>query len=78
VAYRLFWTMFNVRTTRTNAIVEELLEDHQRQLLKTVVSKSELLNQANMAGVPITQYASTSRGAQEYQALCDELLSIKK
>lgn len=77
VAYRLFLTMFSVRTTRTNAIVEELLEHHHKQLLKTVISKSESLNQANLAGVPITQYASTSRGAQEYQALCDELLSLK-
>jgi len=77
VSYRLFWTMFNVRTTRTNAIVEELLEDHQRHVLKSVVSKSESLNQANLAGIPITQYASTSRGAQEYHALCDELLTVK-
>jgi chromosome partitioning protein len=78
VSYRLFWTMYNMRTTRTNAIVEELLERHQRYTMKTVISKSELLNQANLAGVPITQYASTSRGAQEYQALCDELLLVKK
>jgi chromosome partitioning protein len=77
VPYRLFWTMFNVRTTRTNAIVEELLEDHHKHFLQTVISKSESLNQANLAGVPITQYASTSRGAQEYQALCDVLLSLK-
>jgi len=77
VSYRLFWTMFNVRTTRTNAIVEELLEDHQRHVLKSVISKSESLNQANLAGIPITQYASRSRGAQEYYALCDELLTVK-
>ncbi|MDA0710687.1 MAG: ParA family protein [bacterium] len=75
--YRLFWTMFNVRTTRTNTMVEQLLDEHSKYLLKTVISKSELLNQANMAGLPITQYASTSRGALEYQALCDEVLSLR-
>jgi len=77
VAYRLFITMFSVRTTRTNAIIEELLGEHDQRLLKTIIANSETLNQANLAGVPITQFATTSRGAQEYQKLCDELLSLR-
>ena len=77
VPYRIFITMFTVRTTRTNAMVEELLEEHQRRLLTSVISKSEALNQAHLAGVPIFQYAATSRGAQEYNAFTEEILSLR-
>ena len=77
VAYRLFITMFTVRTTRTNALIEELLDEHSRRLLKTVIAKSESLNQANLAGLPITRFANSSRGAEEYRQLCDELTSLR-
>ncbi len=77
VPYRILVTMFDMRTTRTNAIVEELLDEHKRRLLKTVISKSEALNQANLAAKPITHFARSSRGAHEYDALCDEILRLR-
>ena len=69
--------MFSVRTTRTNALVDDLLNEHSRRLLKTVIAKSESLNQANLASVPITRFANTSRGADEYRQLCDDLTSLR-
>lgn len=75
--YRILTTMFEVRTTRTNALVEELLDDHRGRLLRTVISKSESLNQANLLGRPVVAYASSSRGAQDYDALCDEILRLR-
>ena len=77
VPYRILITMFDMRTTRTNAIFEELLEEHRRRLLKTVISKSESLNQANLAGKPISRFLPSSRGAYEYSALCDEILRLR-
>jgi chromosome partitioning protein len=77
VPYRILITMFDVRTSRTNAIFEELMEEHRRRLIKTVISKSESLNQANLAGKPILQFARHSRGAYEYDALCDEILRMR-
>ncbi|MCZ6635301.1 MAG: ParA family protein [bacterium] len=77
VTYRIFNTLFSVRTTRTNAMVEELLNEHQKRLLKTVISKSEALNQAHLVGVPIFQFAASSRGAQEYTALTEEILGLR-
>ena len=77
VAYRIFNTLFTVRTTRTNAMVEELLNEHQKRLLKTVISKSEALNQAHLVGVPIFQFAASSRGPQEYIALTEEILGLR-
>ncbi len=77
VPYRILITMFDSRTTRTNAIFEELLEEHRRRLLKNMVFKSESLNQANIAAKPIFQFRPSSRGALEYDALCDEVLRLR-
>jgi chromosome partitioning protein len=77
VAYRILVTMFDVRTSRTNTIFEGLLEDYRRRLMKTVISKSESLNQANIAGEPILKFAPHSRGAEEYGILCDEILRVR-
>jgi chromosome partitioning protein len=77
VPYRILITMFDSRTTRTNAIFEELLEEHRRRLLKSIVFKSESLNQANIAAKTIFQFRPSSRGALEYDALCDEVLRLR-
>ena len=75
--YRILTTMFEIRTTRTNALVEGLLAHHRSKLLRTVISKSESLNQANLAGRPVVAYASSSRGAHEYDALCEEVSRLR-
>ena len=77
VPYRIVITMFDSRTTRTNAIFEELIEEHRRRLLRSIVFKSESLNQANIAAMPIFQFRPSSRGAFEYDALCDEVLRLR-
>jgi chromosome partitioning protein len=77
VAYRILITMFDIRTTRTNAIVDELLDENRKRMLKTVISKSEALNQANLASKPVQVFAPSSRGRHEYDALCDEILRLR-
>ncbi len=69
--------MFEIRTTRTSALVEELLEEHRSHLMRSVISKSESLNQANLAGKPAVAFSSTSRVAQEYDALCEEVVRLR-
>lgn len=77
VPYRIMITMYDVRTSRTNALVEGLLEDNRRNLLKSVISKSESLNQANLAGKPVSKFYPSSRGALEYDKMCRDLLKIR-
>ncbi|MGD2127140.1 MAG: ParA family protein [Desulfobacteraceae bacterium] len=77
VPYRILITMFDVRTSRTNTIFEEFLEEHTRRLLKSIIYKSEALNQANLAGKPIGQFAPSSRGAYDYDELCEEILRLR-
>jgi len=57
--------------------VEELLDKHRNRLLRSVISKSESLNQANLAAKPAVAFASSSRGAQEYDALCEEVSRMR-
>ncbi|MFC1823770.1 ParA family protein [Thermodesulfobacteriota bacterium] len=76
IPYRILITMFDVRTTRTNAILEEFLEEFRRRLLKSTIYKSESLNQANLAAKPISQFAPYSRGAIDYDTLCVEILRL--
>jgi chromosome partitioning protein len=77
VPYRILITMFDVRTTRTNALFEDLLRGYGRRIIKTIIHKSEALNQANLAGKPISQFAFNSIGAQEYDALCEEIIRVR-
>jgi len=77
VPYRILVTMFDIRTSRTNALLDELLEEHARRLFKTTIFKSEALNQANLAAKPIRQFAPYSRGAYDYDSLCDEILRLR-
>ncbi|MBW1668932.1 MAG: ParA family protein [Deltaproteobacteria bacterium] len=77
IPYRILITMFDVRTSRTNAIFEEFLEEHRRRLLKTIIYKSESLNQANLAGKPITLFAPSSRGAFDYAELSEEISRLR-
>ncbi|MFH1480180.1 MAG: hypothetical protein ABIG67_02845 [Pseudomonadota bacterium] len=77
VSYRILITMFDIRTSRTNLLFEELLNEHRRRLLKTVISKSESLNQANLTRRPISKFLPSSRGAYEYEGLCEEIPRLR-
>ena len=77
VPYRILVTMLDLKTTHTNAIFEELIEEHRKRVLKTVIHKSEALNQANLAGKPIYSFSRSSRGADDYDALCEELIRLR-
>jgi chromosome partitioning protein len=77
VPYRILINMFDVRTTRTNSIIEELLDDYRQRVFKTIISKSEALNQANIAGETIWKANRNSRSAGEFDALCEEILKLR-
>lgn len=77
VPFRILVTMFDVRTSRTNMIFQDLLARYRRRILKTIIYKSEALNQANLAGKPVSRFMRYSRGATAYENLCDEVLRLR-
>jgi len=76
--YRLFLTMFDRRTTRTNTTVVDRLRRHRKNLLKTYIAKSERLNQANLESRPIAAHAPGARGVREFDALAKDVVAVAR
>jgi chromosome partitioning protein len=77
VPFRILVTMLDLRTSRTNALFDELLQDVRKHLLRTFVARSESINQANLAARPVLLSAPSSRGAWDYESLCDEIVRLR-
>lgn len=56
------------------AVLEKLQEVFGDKLFKTQININTDLNKAQMAGLPIFKYASSSTGARDYRTLAEELL----
>lgn len=76
VNYRLFVTMFDGRSTVTNATILAKIKEHKPNLMRTVIAKSERINQANLQSKPIADYAPGSRGDIAYDTFARELIKI--
>ena len=77
LSYRILTNTFEIRTTRINAMVDDLLEQHRPRLLRSGISKRESLNQAKLSGKPAVAFALTSQGTQKYDALCKEISRMR-
>lgn len=73
LAYRILVTMFNARSRTHRAILEQLKGTFGSGLFETLIEMDTKLRESPIAGQPITQYKPTSRGAQQYRALAQEL-----
>lgn len=75
LAYRVFITMFRKRNRAHRIIRTRLEATFQHGLCSTVIPLDTKLREAAMAGMPITHFAPTSRAAESYRALTEELLA---
>jgi chromosome partitioning protein len=67
-------TMFDNRTNLSTDVVTEVNKHFPNQVFKSVVPRSVRLAEAPSYGLPISEYAPGSVGAQAYEALAKELL----
>ncbi len=74
--FRILLTRVDARKTKTNATIRDVLEPYKDHVFKTEIPQSEPLNQAQMARKDIFSYDERSTGAQAYQRLLDELMTI--
>jgi chromosome partitioning protein len=72
--YRILLTMFDARTTVTNEIILKQLRDYQNKIFKTRISRTEALNQSQIAQESIFSFDPKSRAAKEYYNLTQEIL----
>lgn len=67
-------TMFDNRTNLSTDVVTEVSKHFPNQVFKSIIPRSVRLAEAPSYGLPISEYAPTSVGAQAYEALAKELL----
>ena len=72
--FRILRNSFDVRTKVTNHFIEEQLEHLNGNLLKTVIRKTEAINQAQMNGEPVFTFDPKSYGVQDFSDLTMEVL----
>jgi chromosome partitioning protein len=70
----LVMTMYDVRTTLSRQVVEEVQGHFPGRVFKTIIPRSVRLSEAPSYGEPISSYAPKSAGALAYEMLAQELL----
>lgn len=71
----IIMTMFDIRTNLSNQVVEEVRAHLGNQMFQSIIPRSIRLSEAPSYGQPITEYDSSSVGAQAYRNLAKEVIS---
>jgi len=75
LAYRILITMLD-RRNRTHRVIQEQLQSaFSSGLFETVIEMDTKLRESPIVGLPIMYYKSKTRGAQQYRALAQELMT---
>ena len=68
-------TMFDVRTTLSRQVVEEVRDYFGEKVFKTVIPRNVKLSEAPSHGLPINLYDPRSKGAEAYAELAKEVVA---
>lgn len=71
-------TMYDGRLNLTQQVVEEVKKYFPRKVFKTVIPRTVRLSEAPGFGQPVLYYDKSSRGADSYGQLADEVLKNNK
>jgi len=74
LAYRILITLLDQRNRTHRTIREQLQQTFGVGLFDTVIEVDTKLRESPIAGTPITQFKSGSRGSLQYRALAQELI----
>jgi chromosome partitioning protein len=70
----LLGTMYDSRTLHGKEVLQTLVEGWGDLVFHTVIRRTVKFSDATVAGEPITEYASSSPGAESYRQLAREVL----
>jgi chromosome partitioning protein len=76
--YRVLVTMYDRRNRICQIILEQMQRGLSKSLFKTIIEVDTKLRESPAFGQPITLYAPTTRGAQQYRALAEELMNHER
>ena len=71
------FTMYDVRTNLSNQVVENVKENLDAKIYKTMIPRNIRLAEAPSYGIPINMYDSKSAGAESYRKLAQEIIERK-
>ena len=71
----LLGTMFDGRTLHGREVLQTLVDGWGDAVFHTVIRRTVKFSDSTVAGEPITEYASTSPGAEAYRQLAREVLA---
>jgi chromosome partitioning protein len=77
VKLRALGIMVNVRNRFAQEVLEELKKNFDGQIFGTLIRNSVRLREATKHGIPALEYAPNSAGAQDYQALAQEVIAME-
>lgn len=69
------FTMYDARTNLSLQVVENVKENLQQNIYKTIIPRNIRLAEAPSYGMPINLYDPNSTGASAYQRLADEVMN---
>ncbi len=69
------FTMYDARTNLSLQVVENVKDNLQHNIYKTIIPRNVRLAEAPSYGQPITIYDSKSAGAESYRLLADEVIN---
>lgn len=69
------FTMYDSRTNLSLQVVENVKENLNQNVYKTIIPRNVRLAEAPSHGMPITAYDSRSAGAESYRLLADEVIT---
>nr|WP_296194589.1 AAA family ATPase [uncultured Anaerobutyricum sp.] len=68
------FTMYDARTNLSLQVVENVKDNLQQNIYKTIIPRNVRLAEAPSYGLPINLYAKRSAGAEAYRMLADEVI----
>jgi len=73
--FKILRNLFDLRATQSNTVINSELERFHDNLLKTIIRRSEMINQAQMREETVFTFAPTSNGAIDFKNLVKEILN---
>ncbi|AOW20214.1 ParA family protein [Urechidicola croceus] len=74
----LLLTMYDSRLRLSNQVVEEVKKHFENMVFKSIIQRNVRLSEAPSYGESIIKYDATSRGAENYISLANEILKKNK
>lgn len=71
------FTMYDARTNLSLQVVENVKDNLEQNIYKTIIPRNIRLAEAPSYGMPINLYDSKSAGAESYRNLADEVINRK-